>query len=63
MLLRNKTGKVQKISLPDGRTFTVRPYRTIEVPQGSDYNQEKIIREDVGTSTVSKTKKTTKGDY
>lgn len=40
MLLENKTNHFHSIKLKDGEIVTVRPYRTVEVPSGTQYNND-----------------------
>lgn len=40
MLLENKTNHFHSIELKDGNRVTVRPYRTVEVPSGTQYNND-----------------------
>lgn len=61
MLLKNKTGRYQKVRFSDGRIDSIRPYRTMQVPEGTQYNERKVeIVSVVQPNKASKTK--TKSD-
>jgi hypothetical protein len=57
MLLKNKTGKFQRVSLPDGGMQAIRPYRTAQVPEGSSFNGDRleIVQQKQQSSTIKNT--------
>jgi len=64
MILENKTSEFQQITLKDKSTILVNPYRTVVVPEGTDYNKEVFFETPIVREVVeSKDKKTnTKGE-